>query len=123
VKVKARVGEHSLGTEILEAAAWHTWVPPYSPPWSSLTRNKGTPAADCRCHLHLLHTTPSSPQYRYPRILCTSALVRGRLVASHPTTMDPLELAKVFVKTVVRMFYETDHIVVVDALVFHGAYV
>ncbi|KAF2864711.1 hypothetical protein BDV95DRAFT_588274 [Massariosphaeria phaeospora] len=35
--------------------------------------------------------------------------------------MDPLELAKVFVKTVVRMFYETEHIVLVDALVFHGA--
>ncbi|ORY15160.1 hypothetical protein BCR34DRAFT_559187 [Clohesyomyces aquaticus] len=35
--------------------------------------------------------------------------------------MDPLELAKVFVKTVVRMFYDTEHIVVVDALVFHNA--
>jgi transcription initiation factor TFIIE subunit alpha len=34
---------------------------------------------------------------------------------------DPLELAKVFVKTAVRMFYETEHIVVIDALVFHGA--
>ena len=37
--------------------------------------------------------------------------------------MDPLDLGKVFVKTVVRMFYETEHIVVVDALVYHGAYV
>jgi transcription initiation factor TFIIE subunit alpha len=36
---------------------------------------------------------------------------------------DPLGLAKLFVKTVVRMFYETEHIVVVDALVFHSAYV
>lgn len=36
-------------------------------------------------------------------------------------TMDPLELARVFVKTAVRMFYETEHVVVVDALVFHGA--
>jgi hypothetical protein len=36
-------------------------------------------------------------------------------------TMDALGLAKVFVKTVVRMFYETEHIVIVDALVFHGA--
>ena len=27
---------------------------------------------------------------------------------------DPLQLAKQFVKTVVRMFYETEHIVVVD---------
>jgi len=35
--------------------------------------------------------------------------------------MDPLELAKVFVKTVVRMFYETEHVVIVDALVFHNA--
>lgn len=35
--------------------------------------------------------------------------------------MDPLELGKVFVKTVVRMFYETEHIVVIDALVYHGA--
>lgn len=34
---------------------------------------------------------------------------------------DPLTLAKTFVKTVVRMFYETEHIVIVDALVFHGA--
>ncbi|KAF1967767.1 hypothetical protein BU23DRAFT_559109 [Bimuria novae-zelandiae CBS 107.79] len=35
--------------------------------------------------------------------------------------MDALELGKVFVKTVVRMFYETEHIVVIDALVYHGA--
>ncbi|KAF1962022.1 hypothetical protein CC80DRAFT_202231 [Byssothecium circinans] len=35
--------------------------------------------------------------------------------------MDPLQLAKTFVRTVVRMFYETDHIVVVDALVYHVA--
>ncbi|KAF2200890.1 hypothetical protein GQ43DRAFT_463609 [Delitschia confertaspora ATCC 74209] len=35
--------------------------------------------------------------------------------------MDPLNLARVFVKTVVRMFYETEHIAVIDALVFHGA--
>ena len=35
--------------------------------------------------------------------------------------MDPVELARVFVKTVVRMFYETEHVVVIDALVFHGA--
>ena len=37
--------------------------------------------------------------------------------------MDPLELGKVFVKTVVRMFYDTEHIVVIDALIYHGAYV
>ncbi|KAF2715136.1 hypothetical protein K504DRAFT_457306 [Pleomassaria siparia CBS 279.74] len=37
------------------------------------------------------------------------------------TNVDPLSLAKVFVKTAVRMFYETEHIVVIDALVFHGA--
>lgn len=35
--------------------------------------------------------------------------------------MDPLQLAKIFVRTVVRMFYEIEHIVVVDALVIHGA--
>ncbi|KAF2634455.1 hypothetical protein P280DRAFT_258210 [Massarina eburnea CBS 473.64] len=35
--------------------------------------------------------------------------------------MDPLQLGKTFVKTVVRMFYETEHIVVIDALVYHGA--
>jgi transcription initiation factor TFIIE subunit alpha len=35
--------------------------------------------------------------------------------------MDPTSLAKVFVKTAVRMFYETEHIVVIDALVYHGA--
>jgi transcription initiation factor TFIIE subunit alpha len=35
--------------------------------------------------------------------------------------MDALGLAKVFVKTVVRMFYETEHIVVIDALTYHGA--
>jgi transcription initiation factor TFIIE subunit alpha len=38
-----------------------------------------------------------------------------------PAAMDPLGLAKVFIKTVVRMFYETEHIVIIDALVFHGA--
>ncbi|KAF9737610.1 hypothetical protein PMIN06_003944 [Paraphaeosphaeria minitans] len=35
--------------------------------------------------------------------------------------MDPLELGKLFVKTAVRMFYDTEHIVIVDALIFHGA--
>jgi transcription initiation factor TFIIE subunit alpha len=35
--------------------------------------------------------------------------------------MDPQALAAVFVKTVVRMFYETEHIVVIDALIFHKA--
>lgn len=34
---------------------------------------------------------------------------------------DPLDLARVFVKTVVRMFYDIEHIVVIDALAFHGA--
>ncbi|KAF2729958.1 hypothetical protein EJ04DRAFT_57365 [Polyplosphaeria fusca] len=37
--------------------------------------------------------------------------------------MDPLQLAKTFVKTVVRIFYSVEQIVVVDALVFHGALV
>lgn len=41
--------------------------------------------------------------------------------AAMPPTVDPLGLAKVFVKTVVRMFYDTEAIVVIDALVFHGA--
>ncbi|KAH7063749.1 hypothetical protein BKA63DRAFT_180730 [Paraphoma chrysanthemicola] len=34
---------------------------------------------------------------------------------------DPLELGKQFVRTVVRMFYETEHVVVLDALCYHGA--
>lgn len=34
---------------------------------------------------------------------------------------DPLETAKQLVKIVVRMFYETEHIVLMDALCFHGA--
>ncbi|KAF2995533.1 hypothetical protein E8E13_002380 [Curvularia kusanoi] len=34
---------------------------------------------------------------------------------------DPLETAKQLVKIVVRMFYETEHIVLIDALCFHGA--
>jgi transcription initiation factor TFIIE subunit alpha len=38
-----------------------------------------------------------------------------------PPATDPQQLAKTFVQTVVRMFYETEHIVVVDALVFHCA--
>jgi transcription initiation factor IIE alpha subunit len=38
-----------------------------------------------------------------------------------PSATDPQQLAKTFVQTVVRMFYETEHIVVIDALVFHGA--
>jgi hypothetical protein len=44
-------------------------------------------------------------------------------LAAAAAAMDPLELGKVFVKTVVRMFYETEHMVVVDALIYHGAYV
>jgi hypothetical protein len=34
---------------------------------------------------------------------------------------DPLETAKQLVKIVVRMFYETEHIVLIDALCYHGA--
>ncbi|KAH6625749.1 hypothetical protein C7974DRAFT_396637 [Boeremia exigua] len=34
---------------------------------------------------------------------------------------DPLETAKQLVKIVVRMFYETEHIVLLDALCYHGA--
>lgn len=34
---------------------------------------------------------------------------------------DPLETAKQLVKIVVRMFYETEHIVLMDALCYHGA--
>lgn len=34
---------------------------------------------------------------------------------------DPVETAKQFVRTVVRMFYETEHVVVLDALCYHVA--
>jgi transcription initiation factor TFIIE subunit alpha len=34
---------------------------------------------------------------------------------------DPIETAKQLVRTVVRMFYEIEHIVVMDALCYHGA--
>ncbi|KAF2030795.1 hypothetical protein EK21DRAFT_64830 [Setomelanomma holmii] len=34
---------------------------------------------------------------------------------------DPIELGKQLVRTVVRMFYETEHVVVMDALCYHGA--
>lgn len=34
---------------------------------------------------------------------------------------DPLDLAKVLVRTVVRAFYETEHVIVLDALVKHSA--
>lgn len=34
---------------------------------------------------------------------------------------DPLETAKQLVKIVVRMFYETEHVVLLDALCYHGA--
>lgn len=34
---------------------------------------------------------------------------------------DPLETAKQLVKMVVRMFYETEHVVILDALCYHGA--
>ncbi|KAF1938291.1 hypothetical protein EJ02DRAFT_457978 [Clathrospora elynae] len=34
---------------------------------------------------------------------------------------DPLQSAKQFLRTVVRMFYETEHIVLMDALCYHGA--
>ena len=39
-----------------------------------------------------------------------------------PLTMkDAVELSKQLVRTVVRMFYEIEHIVVMDALCYHGA--
>lgn len=34
-----------------------------------------------------------------------------------------MEIAKVLVRTVARVFYDTEQIIVVDALVNHGAYV
>lgn len=34
---------------------------------------------------------------------------------------DPVETAKQLVRTVVRMFYEIEHVVVMDALCYHGA--
>lgn len=34
---------------------------------------------------------------------------------------DPVETAKQLIRTVVRMFYETEHIVIMDALCYHGA--
>jgi transcription initiation factor TFIIE subunit alpha len=34
---------------------------------------------------------------------------------------DPVDAAKQLVRTVVRMFYETDHIVTMDALCYHIA--
>jgi transcription initiation factor TFIIE subunit alpha len=34
-----------------------------------------------------------------------------------------MELAKTLVRSVVRAFYETKHILIIDALVIHSAYV
>jgi transcription initiation factor TFIIE subunit alpha len=34
---------------------------------------------------------------------------------------DPVETVKQLLRTVVRMFYETEHIVIMDALCYHGA--
>jgi transcription initiation factor TFIIE subunit alpha len=34
---------------------------------------------------------------------------------------DPVETAKQLVRTVVRMFYEIEHMVAMDALCYHGA--
>ena len=34
---------------------------------------------------------------------------------------DPIETAKLLVRTVVRMFYEPDHVLLMDALIIHGA--
>jgi transcription initiation factor TFIIE subunit alpha len=34
---------------------------------------------------------------------------------------DPIETAKQLVRTIVRMFYEIEHVVVMDALCYHGA--
>lgn len=34
-----------------------------------------------------------------------------------------MEIAKVLVRTVTRVFYDTEQIIVIDALVNHGAYV
>jgi hypothetical protein len=62
---------------------------------------------------------PTSAQLGAQRIV--ELLDRARQAAVN-FAMDPLQLGKTFVKTVVRMFYETEHIVVIDALVYHGAY-
>jgi transcription initiation factor TFIIE subunit alpha len=37
------------------------------------------------------------------------------------TMKDPIETAKQLVRTIVRMFYEIEHVVVMDALCYHGA--
>lgn len=76
---------------------------------------------------------PPGPPPRYsnlptlpiPLSRTTEALATGhdRRLSTTTFAMDPLQLGKTFVKTVVRMFYETEHIVVIDALVYHGAYV
>lgn len=34
---------------------------------------------------------------------------------------DPVQIVKQLLRTVVRMFYETEHIVIMDALCYHGA--
>lgn len=34
---------------------------------------------------------------------------------------DPVDASKELVRLVVRMFYETEHMVVIDALCYHGA--
>lgn len=34
-----------------------------------------------------------------------------------------MEIAKVLVRTVTRVFYDTEQVIVIDALVNHGAYV
>lgn len=38
-----------------------------------------------------------------------------------PIVKDPVDTAKQLIRTVVRMFYETEHIVVLDALCYHVA--
>jgi transcription initiation factor TFIIE subunit alpha len=42
-------------------------------------------------------------------------------MAAGSAMKDPVQKAKQLVRTVVRMFYETEHMVVMDALCYHGA--
>lgn len=69
-------------------------------------------------HLTLLEPRPPRPsKFLYcPGI----AAIPRHTAASARVTMD---LAKTLVRSVVRAFYETKHILIIDALVIHSAYV
>ena len=72
--------------------------------------------------------TPGSTAYRPPlqerslKSLSTRAAMGTAMKDPvEKSEKDPVQIVKQLLRTVVRMFYETEHIVIMDALCYHGA--